>query len=107
MTDSAMNEWGGTSQEDSGDYSLVEPFDIDGRETGGLSPRRAFVLGVEWGQFREKLLLGLPFTMMVHEENQIRLSALARRHGREVAASGILDEHPPPPGFVGLTVEML
>jgi len=64
-------------------YVMVDPFDIDGTELDGQSIRGAFVLGVEWAQFRERLAVEPErFAATVHSANAKRLKDMAARRGR-------------------------
>jgi len=74
------------------DYTLCEPFDIDGGELDGLSLQQSFVLGVEWQMFRAQLLSGEPFKRMVHAANVGRLTALCSRHGRKCREEVVHDD---------------
>jgi hypothetical protein len=68
----------------SGQHSLVEPFDIDNGSLRAVNQEYAFALGVEWQLFRQQLLDGKPFKTLCLPENRDRLVALAERHRRFV-----------------------
>jgi hypothetical protein len=63
-------------------YQLIEPFDVDNGELDHLSHASCFVLGVEWAEFRRRLLTGNGFVTLCHEGNAVRLSDMALRHNR-------------------------
>jgi hypothetical protein len=65
-------------------HELVEPFDIDDGTIDGLSSQLCFALGVEWGNFRARIIAGEQFTDLCLSANAPRLAALAERHGRFV-----------------------
>ena len=71
--------------ENSGKFSLVEPFDVDDGSVEDLSGEYTFALGVEWQLFRQKLLNSeRPFTTFCLPENAARLVKMAERHKRFV-----------------------
>jgi len=63
-------------------YDLVEPFDMDDATLVDISPQLAFVLGVEFQVFREKLKSGRPFTTLWLPQNTARLVKMAEHHER-------------------------
>ena len=66
---------------------MVDTFEIDNGELGNLTNVHTFVLGVEWEQFKQKLLSGEAyFECMVHAENTGRLQNLTARYGRRFVA---------------------
>jgi hypothetical protein len=65
-------------------YDLVEPFDMDDATLVDISPQLAFVLGVEFQVFREKLKSGRPFTTLCLPQNTARLVKMAEHHERFV-----------------------
>lgn len=58
-------------------YGLVEPFDCD---------EPLFALGVEWEQWRQKILNGTVRTDLCLEENAIRIERMLERHGYQAEA---------------------
>jgi len=62
-------------------YSLVEPFGIDGGALVGLSPERAFTLGVEWALVTRSLDSGDGGPFVVHKENADLLRSACQRRG--------------------------
>ena len=67
-----------------GSFELVEPFDMDDVSLSGLSPQFAFILGVEWQVFRQRLKSGQPFTTLCLPQNAARLVKMAEHHRRFV-----------------------
>jgi len=67
-----------------GNYELVEPFDMDDATLADISPQLAFILGVEYQTFREKLKSGRPFTTLCLPQNAARLVKMAEHHERFV-----------------------
>ena len=67
-----------------GNTELMEPFDLEESSLNGVSAENAFVLGVEWQMFRQKLTSGKPFTLLCLSANAGRLVKLAERHRRFV-----------------------
>jgi len=67
-----------------GNYEPVETFDMDDVSLVDLSPQLAFILGVEWQTFREKLKSGRPFTTLCLPQNTARLVKMAEHHDRFV-----------------------
>ena len=67
-----------------GNYELVESFDMDDATLVDLSPQLAFILGVEWQAFRERLKSGRPFTTLCLPQNAARLVKMAEHHRRFV-----------------------
>jgi len=67
-----------------GNYELVEPFDMDDASLKDISPQLAFILGVEWQVFRERLKSGQPFTTLCLPQNAARLVKMAEHHERFV-----------------------
>jgi hypothetical protein len=63
---------------------LVEPFDMDDVSLNGISPQFAFILGVEWQVFRQRLKSGQPFTTLCLPQNANRLVKMAEHHRRFV-----------------------
>jgi hypothetical protein len=63
---------------------LIDPFEIDDGTLSGLSPEQAFILGVEWQMFRQRLKTGIPFTTFCLPANSNRLVKMAERHKRFV-----------------------
>ena len=64
---------------------LLEPFQIDDGELSGITAEEAFVLGVEWQQFRAKLAeRSDSFEEMVHARNAVRIAGMVSRTGRAV-----------------------
>ena len=65
-------------------YGLVEPFDVD--DDPELDAR-AFMLGVEWAMFRERLSVErCELVARVHANNVDRLLRLLQRHARKGTA---------------------
>jgi hypothetical protein len=67
-----------------GKSGLNEPFDIDDGSLEGLSLEQAFILGVEWQLFRQRLSSGKPFTTFCLPSNCQRLVKMAERKRRFV-----------------------
>ena len=66
-------------------HKIVEHFDFEDGSLDGLDPRQAFLLGVEWQLFREKLSsIEESFTVYCLPENANRLVKMAERHHRFV-----------------------
>jgi hypothetical protein len=70
--------------QEKGNYELVEPFDMDDAMLQDISPQLAFILGVEYQIFREKLKSGRPFTTLCLPQNAARLVKMAEHHERFV-----------------------
>ena len=84
-------------------HVLVEPFDIDGNELSGQSLETAFVLGVEWQQFRDALQREVSdFSRTVHRINAERLSRMCARRNRRFRVNH-LDLHWTEISVVGVT----
>ena len=66
------------------DFELVESFDMDDPALRELSPQLAFILGVEWQMFRQRLKSGQPFTTLCLPQNAARLVKMAEHHRRFV-----------------------
>jgi hypothetical protein len=66
------------------EFELVESFDMDDPSLRELSPQLAFILGVEWQMFRQRLKSGHPFTTLCLPQNAIRLVKMAEHHRRFV-----------------------
>jgi hypothetical protein len=66
------------------EYELVEPFDMDDVSLRDVSPQLAFILGVEWQVFRQRLKSGQPFTTLCLPQNAARLVKMAEHHRRFV-----------------------
>ncbi|MGA3283019.1 MAG: hypothetical protein ABSD57_00995 [Verrucomicrobiota bacterium] len=67
-----------------GNFELVEPFDMDDATLMDLSPQLAFILGVEYQVFRQRLKSGQPFTTLCLPQNTARLVKMAEHHRRFV-----------------------
>ncbi len=78
----AMNRF--MKEKGKGNYELVEPFDMDDATLADLSPQLAFILGVEYQIFRERLKSGHPFTTLCLPQNAARLVKMAEHHERFV-----------------------
>ena len=66
-------------------HKIVEHFDFEDGSLDGLDPRQAFLLGVEWQLFRERLsATDDSFTVYCLPENANRLVKMAERHRRFV-----------------------
>lgn len=66
-------------------HKIVEHFDFEDGSLDGLDPRQAFLLGVEWQLFRERLCsVEESFTVYCLPENANRLVKMAERHNRFV-----------------------
>jgi hypothetical protein len=65
-------------------HKIVENFDFEDGSLDGVSTRQAFLLGIEWQLFREKLASEVPFTIYCLPENATRLVKMAERHKRFV-----------------------
>jgi hypothetical protein len=63
-------------------WGLVDPFEIDDGELDSVSRTQAFVLGVEWARFRERLDKEQRFSSLANIANGDRLRRCAERHGR-------------------------
>ena len=63
---------------------LVESFDMDDPTLTDISPQLAFILGVEWQMFRQRLKSGRPFTTLCLPQNAARLVKMAEHHRRFV-----------------------
>lgn len=61
------------------EFSLIEPFDIEGLAIGS---QECFCLGVEFIQWRQRILDGKRFTDLCLANNAERLVRMAERHGR-------------------------
>jgi hypothetical protein len=65
----------------------IDPFECDDGELLGLTHGQAFVLGVEWCQFRDRVdTESRPFVDVVHSMNVPRLRVLCTRRGRSFTA---------------------
>ncbi len=70
------------------EYILFDSFEIDDGELDGQTNKDAFVLGVEWAKFRERLTTeSAEFSETVHAANTTRVRNLAARRGRETKAT--------------------
>lgn len=67
-------------------FELVEPFDIDDGELDGISPQEAFVLGVEWMRWRQRVVDGKPYTDVCLANNAVRIQGLLERNGWQCEA---------------------
>lgn len=70
-----------------GEYILADPFRIESGELTGVTPEKAFVLGVEWAEKRRILQERSPyesFTLCVHLENVHRIKELVESRRRDV-----------------------
>ncbi len=63
-----------------GEFSLVEPMNIDDGELDGLSNEMCFVLGTEWENIRHLLLKKQSFRIMFHSENLTPITSMCQRH---------------------------
>jgi len=70
--------------ENVGQIGLAEPFDIDDGSLKGITPEKAFSLGVEWHLFRQRLDSQKAFTIFCLPENATRLVKMVERHTRFV-----------------------
>jgi hypothetical protein len=70
--------------ENVGQFALVEPFDIDDGSLKGITPEKAFSLGVEWQLFKQRLDSHKAFTTFCLPENAIRIVKMVERHKRLV-----------------------
>ena len=69
---------------ETGNFEVVEPFDMDDPSLTDISPQLAFILGVEWQMFRQRLKAGHPFTTLCLPQNVTRLVKMAEHHRRFV-----------------------
>jgi len=67
-----------------GHSELVESFEMDDPTLTDTSPQLAFILGVEWQMFRQRLKSGRPFTTLCLPQNAARLVKMAEHHRRFV-----------------------
>ena len=66
------------------EFGLIEPFDTDDGSLKDITPEYAFVLGVEWQLFRQRLDSEKPFTTFCLPQNATRFVKLAERRKRFV-----------------------
>ena len=64
------------------EFSLMEPFDIDGVELDGIDAKNAFVLGVEWQMVSDSLKNGEAFSRPIHAHNAERIKRQCIRQKR-------------------------
>jgi hypothetical protein len=67
--------------DDSVNYGLKEPFDIDNGELDGIAAKDAFALGVEWQMVSQQLDGAEPFARPIHDENVSRIKRMCIRRG--------------------------
>jgi hypothetical protein len=65
------------------EYTLVESFCIDNHELDDIKSEDAFVLGVEWEMFRQRLTSDQgEFSVSVHNQNVARFKSMSNKRGR-------------------------
>ena len=83
------------------EWGLVERFHIDDGELAGISPEEAFVMGVQFMDFRNLLLkTDYEFTMMVVPQNVNRILKMCWNNKRHASQSPSTVE-----GWVEIRVE--
>ena len=71
------------SENNEGDWGIIESFGVDNGELDGLTPAQCFTLGVEWERFYRQLLSDEPFKMLVNAHNCDRIQELVKKHARK------------------------
>ncbi len=84
------------------EFKLLDRFYIDDGELGDATPELAFVLGVQYHQFREQLLKGGAFISTILKENADRLIKLCWANKRKAVIEPCGDEFP---SYVFIAVE--